>query len=70
MQDNDSKDDVDEQAAMQAHQNAYSGGGSSGQMDSQSMGAAAAMQAFQKFTSSNANGQSQSGGDFQSKIIG
>lgn len=69
MQDNDPKDDVDENKAQKAHETAYNQQ-QAGSMDARSMGAAAAMQAFKSFTSGGASGQSQGGGDFQSKLIG
>lgn len=69
MADGDSKDDVDEDAVQNAHKEAYDND-NGGKMDSNQMGAAAAMQAFKKFTGGGASGQSESGGDFQSKIMG
>jgi hypothetical protein len=55
---------------ISAHERAYSqqqhGGG--GQMDAQSMGAAAAMQAMKSFTGGGGNVQQGSGGNMQSKV--
>lgn len=61
-----SNQQVDEEGAVQAHQQYFGGGGGGGQQaDSSSMGAAAAMQALKHFT----GGQS-SGGGGQNEFIG
>jgi hypothetical protein len=62
--------DLDGDGIISAHERAYSqqqhGGG--GQMDAQSMGAAAAMQAMKSFTGGGGNVQQGSGGNMQSKV--
>lgn len=60
---------LDEQNVVQAHQQAYAQG-NTGNMDSQSIGTAAALEALKKFTGTGASSQNQamtSGG--QSKLI-
>ncbi|SCV70799.1 BQ2448_3561 [Microbotryum intermedium] len=61
--------DIDEQAAQQAHAQAY-GDQDSSNMSTNGLGAAAALQAMKKFTSGN-EGQQQSsgGGGFQAQLI-
>ncbi|SCZ99032.1 BZ3500_MvSof-1268-A1-R1_Chr7-1g09363 [Microbotryum saponariae] len=63
--------DIDEQAAQQAHAQAY-GDQDSSNMSTNGLGAAAALQAMKKFTSGN-QGQQQSqssgGGGFQAQLI-
>ncbi|BGP14976.1 hypothetical protein JCM10213_007220 [Rhodosporidiobolus nylandii] len=65
----DDDDDIDEQQAQQAHQQAYGQGQAN--LDSKSMGSAAALQAVKLFTSGGASsGSSSGGGNFQSQLIG
>jgi len=61
---------VDEQSAVQAHQQYFGGGGNNQQQaDSGSMGSAAAMQALKMFTGGS-GGQSSSSGGGQNAFIG
>lgn len=60
---------VDEKSAEQAHNQAYNQGNAGG-LDAQSMGAAAAIQAFKSFASGNAGGQEQGQQSMISKLIG
>lgn len=59
-------EDLDEQAAVHAHQKVY-GGQSSGGHDANTIGSASMMQALQQFTSM---GGSQSGGNSKNQFIG
>ncbi|GAA5871411.1 hypothetical protein JCM1840_004437 [Sporobolomyces johnsonii] len=61
--------DVDEDKLMEQHDQAYSQG-NAGNMSSGSMGAAAALQAFKKFTQGGGSDSSSSGGSFQTQLIG
>lgn len=69
----DDKDDIDEDDVMRKHDQAYNQN-QAGNMSANSMGAAAALQAFKMFTSGQQQQQPQqqqsSGGNMQSKIIG
>lgn len=67
---NKDHDDIDESKATDAHDQAYNKG-QGGSLDANSMGAAAALQAFKKFSSGGgSDSKSSSGGDGQSKLIG
>jgi hypothetical protein len=63
---------LNEQDAVQSHQQFFGGGGSSQSASSGSMGAAAAMQALKMFTggSSGSSGSSSQGGNSQNAFIG
>ncbi|KAK4056558.1 hypothetical protein OIO90_002406 [Microbotryomycetes sp. JL221] len=63
-------DDLDEDEAVKAHEQAY-GNSNSSQLGSKPLGAAAAMQALKTFTSGSSNQSmaSSSGGNFQTKLI-
>jgi len=57
---------IDEQSVMQAHKAAYQDG-NAGSLDASSMGAAAAMKAFQSMAG---GGGSSGGGGMQAKVMG
>lgn len=62
--------DLDGDGVIEAHERAYNRG-SGGQMDANSMGAAAAMQAMKMFTGGGGGmAQQSSGGNMQSKVSG
>ncbi|GAA5986437.1 hypothetical protein JCM11641_001000 [Rhodosporidiobolus odoratus] len=66
----DDDDDIDEDQAQRAHQQAYSSGDSSN-LGAKSLGSAAALQALKSFTSGGASqSSSNSGGGFQTQLIG
>ncbi len=65
-------EDLDEQSAVQAHQQMYGGGEGSGdrQHNSESMGAGAAMQALKMFSGGDQGQQHGGGGGGQNAFIG
>ncbi|CAI7672328.1 unnamed protein product [Penicillium bialowiezense] len=62
--------EVDEQHAVKAHQEMYGSGSSSGNHDSNTVGAGAAMQALKMFTGGGSGGSSSDGGMDKNKLIG
>lgn len=60
-------DDLDEDEVVQKHNQAYQQG-NAGNLDANSMGAAAALNALKRFTSGNGNAPAQSAGG-QSKLV-